>query len=138
MALGNGFDKLYGNYFDNQMSKYREISSAANGDVFGAMDQDLQRKRNNAVALGSGIGGIVGGVAGGIGTAMGSFGIGTGAGIGIGAAAGVGAGSWLGNMYYDIMYKDDEAQLALGRMWNEQQQKLSQFTDLAMVTGAVS
>ena len=134
MALGNGFDRLYSNYYDNRMSQYREISAAANGDAFGAMDQDLARKKQNALAIGSGAGGVIGGVVGGALAAAGTIGVGTGAGVGIGAAGGMAAGSWLGNMYYDLMYKDDENQLALGRMWNEQQQKMSQFTDLAMIT----
>lgn len=132
-VLKVGFDAVsaYRRNINNQID---EINAAANGDYFGAALQDYNRRKMNAAAWGSGIGGVLGGAVGGIAAAFGSIGIGTGAGIAGGAAIGTGAGGWLGGSLFETLYGDEQNQLKMGQLWASQEKRLNSFTNLAMMT----
>lgn len=121
-------------YFQNTAMKIGEINSVANGDVFGAMQQDLERQKMIYSTTGMGVGTIVGGIVGGVVAALGSYGVGTGAGAGIGMAAGGTAGTLLGNLAFNVQHGDDANQVKLGSMWQQQEQRMQQFNDLALIT----
>lgn len=121
-------------YWANENAKINEINAAANGNAFGAMEADLARRRANWTAMGTGIGSVIGGAAGGILAAGGSMGIGTGAGIAMGAGIGGGAGSWLSSGLFSLLYGSEENQMRLGSMWADQEKRLQQFTDLALIS----
>jgi hypothetical protein len=124
----------YSNYLANTGRQIDVLSSAANGDVFGAMEQDLMRRRQNYAAVGGAVGGGIGAIIGGAAGALGSFGIGTGAGIAGGAVLGSGAGSWLGSSVFQLMHGNEENQVKLGSLWAQQEKRLQEFTQLAMLT----
>ena len=133
VAVGNIGMNAYNAYLKNTGSEIDIVSQAANGNAFGAMQADLQRRRQNYAAWGAGVGGLVGAVGGGVAAALGSFGIGTGAGIAGGAALGGGAGSWIGNSVFQLLYGNEENQLKLGSLWSDQEKRLAAYTPLAMV-----
>lgn len=118
----------------NTLSEIGEVNSAANGDAFGAMQQDLERRRMNAGAWGGGIGTVVGGVVGGVLAALGSWGIGTAGGAGAGAVAGGALGTGVGNLIFNWSNAAEEREIKLGQMWQQQEQRLQQFNELALVT----
>lgn len=132
-VLKVGFDAVsaYRRNINNQID---EINAAANGDYFGAALQDYNRRKMNAAAWGSGIGGVLGGTVGGIAAVFGSLGIGTGAGIAGGAAIGTGAGGWLGSSLFETLYGGEQNQLKMGQLWAGQEKRLNSFTNLAMMT----
>lgn len=132
-VLKIGFDAI-GAYRRNINNQIDEINTAANGDYFGAALQDYNRRKMNAAAWGSGIGGLIGGISGGVAAAFGSLGIGTGAGIAGGAALGTGAGGWLGSEFFEAFHRGEENQLKMGKLWAEQERRLNSFTNLAMMT----
>lgn len=118
----------------NSFTEIGEINSAANGDAFGAMQQDLERRRANATAWGGGIGTVVGGIVGGVLAAIGSLGVGTAAGAGGGMAVGGIAGTGIGNLIFNWTHSGEEREIKLGQMWQQQEQRLQQFNELALVT----
>lgn len=122
----------------NSLSEIGEINSAANGDAFAAMQQDLERRRANSTAWGGGIGTVVGGIVGGVLAAIGSIGVGTAAGAGGGAAVGGIAGTGIANLVFNWSHSDEEKQIKLGQMWQQQEQRLQQFNELALVTRGIS
>lgn len=124
----------YEDYIANTGRQIGVVNSAANGDAFGAMEQNLMRRKQNYAAWGSGIGGVVGGIAGGLIAGLSSLGIGVGAGIAGGAAAGAGAGSWIGSSIFELMHGDEVNQVKLGSLWAQQEKRLQEFNDLAMMT----
>ena len=132
-AVGNIGMNALNAYRANTMAEIGMVNSAANGDAFGAMMQDFQRRRQNAAAWGSGIGRVIGAIGGGIAAAAGSMGIGTGAGIVGGAALGGGIGDWVGSFIFSLLYGGEEAQIALGQLWAQQEQRLQRYTQLAMM-----
>lgn len=120
-------------YLTNTGMQIDEISSAANGNAFAAMQQDFNRRKMNAAAWGSGIGGVLGGVLGGIGAAMSSWGIGTGAGIAGGATAGAAIGNWATSTAFSYMHGKEENQIKLGSLWSEQEKRLQEYNTLALM-----
>lgn len=128
----------YQNYLANTGSQIGVLSSAANGDIFAAMEQDLARRKQNSSAWGAGIGGAIGGIGGGVAAAFGSLGIGTGAGIAGGAALGSSIGSWIGSSVFDLMHGDEVNQVKLGSLWSQQEKRLQEYTQLAMMTRGTS
>lgn len=132
-AVGNIGMNALNAYRANTMAEIGMVNSAANGDAFGAMMQDFQRRRANWTAGGSVAFGALGGILGGLLAAGGSMGLGTGAGIAGGAALGGGIGSWLGSSAFNILYGGQEAQIALGQLWAQQEQRLQRYTQLAMM-----
>lgn len=128
----------YESYLANTGRQIGVLGAAANGDAFGAMEQDLMRRKQNFAALGGGIGGALGGIGGGIAAAFGSLGIGTGAGIAGGATLGMGIGSWLGSSTFELMHGDEVNQVKLGSLWAQQEKRLQEFTQLAMMTKGTS
>ena len=124
----------YEDYIANTGRQIGVVNSAANGDAFGAMEQNLMRRKQNYAAWGSGIGGVIGGTAGGLIAGLSSLGIGVGAGIAGGAAAGAGAGSWIGSSIFEMMHGDEVNQVKLGSLWAQQEKRLQEFNDLAMMT----
>lgn len=132
-AVGNIGMNALNAYRANTMAEIGMVNAAANGDAFGAMMQDFQRRRANWTAGGSAIGGAIGAIGGGILAGSGSMGIGTGAGIAGGAALGGGIGGWIGSSLFSLMYGGEEAQIALGQLWAQQEQRLQRYTQLAML-----
>ena len=132
-VLKIGFDAI-GAYRRNINNQIDEINAAANGDYFGAALQDYNRRKMNAVAWGSAIGGLLGGIGGGFAAGASSLGIGTGAGIAGGATIGAGAGSWLGSSLFEAFYGGEQNQLKMGQLWAGQERRLNSFTNLAMMT----
>lgn len=124
----------YENYLANTGRQIGVLGAAANGDAFGAMEQDLMRRKQNFAAWGGGIGGALGGIGGGIAAAFGSLGIGTGAGIAGGATLGMGIGSWLGSSAFELIHGNEANQVKLGSLWAQQEKRLQEFTQLAMMT----
>lgn len=123
----------YENYLANTGRQIGVLSAAANGDIFGAMEQDLMRRKQNFAAWGGGIGGTLGAIGGGLTAAFGSLGIGSGAGAAGGAALGAGAGSWLGSSIFELMHGNKVNQVKLGSLWAQQEKRLQEFTQLAMM-----
>lgn len=132
-AVGNIGMNALNAYRANTMAEIGEVNAAASGDAFGAMMQDYQRRKANFSAIGTGIGGVVGAIGGGITAAATSMGIGTGAGIAGGAALGSGIGGWIGSSIFNLMYGEQESQIALGQLWAQQEKRLQQFTTLALM-----
>lgn len=128
----------YESYLANTGRQIGVLNAAANGDAFGAMEQDLMRRKQNFAAWGGGIGGVLGGIGGGIAAAFGSLGIGTGAGIAGGAALGSGAGSWIGSSIFELMHGGEVNQVKLGSLWSQQEKRLQEFTQLAMMIKGTS
>lgn len=128
----------YENYLANTGRQIGVLGAAANGDAFGAMEQDLARRKQNYAAWGGGIGGVLGAIGGGVAAAFGSLGIGTGAGAAGGAALGSGAGSWIGSSIFELMHGDEVNQVKLGSLWAQQEKRLQEFTQLAMMTKGTS
>lgn len=128
----------YESYLANTGRQIGVLGAAANGDAFGAMEQDLMRRKQNFAAWGGGIGGTLGGIGGGIAAAFGSLGIGTGAGIAGGATLGMGIGSWLGSSAFELLHGNEVNQVKLGSLWAQQEKRLQEFTQLAMMTKGTS
>lgn len=128
----------YQNYLANTSNQIGILGSAANGDVFAAMEQDLARRKQNSSAWGATIGGVIGGIGGGVAAAFGSLGIGTGAGIAGGAALGSSIGSGIGSSVFDLMHGDEVNQVKLGSLWSQQEKRLQEYTQLAMMTRGTS
>lgn len=128
----------YENYLANTGRQIGVLGAAANGDAFGAMEQDLARRKQNYAAWGGGIGGVLGAIGGGVAAAFGSLGIGTGAGAAGGAALGSGAGSWIGSSIFELMHGNEVNQVKLGSLWAQQEKRLQEFTQLAMMTKGTS
>ena len=127
-TIGRGVDA----WRQNSLMQIGEINSAANGDAFGAMQQDLERRRMNSSAWGMGIGTIAGGVLGGLLAAFGSAGIGTGAGIGGGMAVGGTAGTIIANTIFNWTNAQEEREIKLGQMWQQQEQRIQQYNDISL------
>lgn len=127
-TVGRGIDA----WRQNSLLQIGEINSAANGDAFGAMQQDLERRRMNSSAWGMGIGTIVGGVLGGIGAALSSWGIGTAAGIGGGAVAGGALGTGIANTVFNWVNAKEEREIKLGQLWQQQEQRIQQYNDISL------
>lgn len=120
-------------YRANTRMEIDEVNAMANGNAFAAMEQDLNRRRMNSTAWGSAIGGVLGGIVGGVGAALGSWGIGAGAGAAGGALVGGGAGSWAGSAIFDLMHGSEVNQVKLGSLWADQEKRLQNYTQLAMM-----
>ena len=128
----------YNDYLANTGRKIGVLGTAANGDVFASMEQDFQRRKAAATALGSGIGGSIGAIAGGALAAAGSWGIGTMGGATAGAGIGLGFGGWAGSTIFQAMHASEENQIKLGSLWAQQEKRLQEFTQLAMMTKGTS
>lgn len=124
----------YNDYLANTGRKIGVLGSAANGDLFASMEQDFQRRKAAATALGSGIGGAIGVIAGGALGAAGTLGIGTTAGAAAGAGVGLGVGGWAGSTIFQAMHAGEENQIKLGSLWSQQEKRLQEFNQLAMMT----
>lgn len=133
VAVGNIGMKAYDAYLRNTGSEIDIVSQSANGNAFGAMQADLQRKKNNMVANWTVGAGIVGAIGGAIAAGASSGGFGTGAGIAGGSALGTAAGNWIGNSVFQLLYGNEENQLKLGSLWSDQEKRLAAYTPLAMV-----
>lgn len=133
-TLAGGAMQAYNTYLQNTGREVGIVNQAANGDAFGAMQSDLERKRNNLVgywgAAGIGLGGLLGGSL----AAAGTLGVGTAAGAAGGAALFGSAGTWLGNTVFNSWYGDEVNQAKLGSMWADQEKRLNAYTQLAMIT----
>lgn len=117
--------KAYDAYLQNTGKEIGEVNQAANGDAFGAMQSDLERRRGNWIA-GFGVGGgIIGGALG----ALGSWGVGTAGGAALGGAA----GTWIGNTAFNAFYGDEVNQTKLGSMWADQEKRLNAYNQLALI-----
>lgn len=127
-TIGRGVDA----WRQNSLSQIGEINSAANGDTFGAMQQDLERRRMNSSAWGMGIGTVVGGILGGIGAALSSWGIGTAAGIGGGAVVGGTVGTGIANTIFNWTNAKEEREIKLGQLWQQQEQRIQQYNDISL------
>lgn len=112
-------------YWRNRSAQISEISNAANGNIFAAMMQDYERRRNNTTAIGSTIGAIGGGIVGGV--------YGGGLGAAGGAAVGGAAGNALFGWIFDVANAKQRVQIEASQMWAEQQQRLQRYTQLAMM-----
>lgn len=128
----------YNDYLANTGRKIGVLGTAANGDIFASMEQDFQRRKAAATALGSGIGGSIGAIAGGALAASGSWGIGTMGGASVGAGIGLGFGGWAGSTIFQAMHASEENQIKLGSLWAQQEKRLQEFTQLAMMTKGTS
>lgn len=118
--------KAYDTYLQNTGKEIGEVNQAANGDAFGAIQSDLERRRGNWTA-GFGIaGGIIGGALG----ALSSYGAATAGGAALGGAA----GTWLGNAAFNAFYGDEVNQAKLGSLWADQEKRLNAYNQLALVT----
>lgn len=120
-------------YLTNTGMQISEVSSAANGNAFAAMEQDYNRRKMIASAWGSGIGGVMLGTIGGLLGAFTSAGFGTGAGIAGGAALGTGAGAYLGSSIFSMMHGKEENQIKLGSLWSDQEKRIQEYNQLAMM-----
>lgn len=116
----------------NSLLQIGEINSAANGDAFGAMQQDLERRRMNSSFWGGGIGTVVGSIVGGVAAALSSWGIGTGAGVGGGAAIGGVAGTAIANTIFNWTHAEEEREIKLGQLWQQQEQRIQQYNDISL------
>lgn len=132
--LGKGVDI----WRQNTLMEIGELNSAANGDAFGAAQQDLERRRMTSTGLGGIIGSIVGGIVGGIGAAFGSFGVGTAAGIGGGAVAGGALGTAASTAIFNWTHAAEEASIKLGQMWQQQEQRIQKFNSLAIISRGIT
>lgn len=120
----------------NTFAKIATINAAANGDIFGAMEQDIERGRNQATSTGSIIGMIAGAV---IGGALAPFtgGASLAMGIGLGAGIGGGVGALGARTYYNATTVEDETQAKLGQLWASNERRIQQFNELALVTQGI-
>lgn len=114
---------VFPRYYANEQEKINELRSAGNGDVFGTLEQDISRRRNNAVTAAGAIGTAVGA---GIGGYL-SGGIGAGVGAGLGGSA----LSSVTGMIYDAYTGDERNRITAGRLVSENEQRLMQYSDFA-------
>lgn len=128
----------YNDYLANTGRKIDVLGTAANGDIFASMEQDFQRRKLAATAIGSGVGGAIGAIAGGAAAAAGSWGIGTMGGATAGGAVGMGVGGWVTSTIFQAMHASEENQIKLGSLWAQQEKRLQEFTQLAMMTKGTS
>ena len=118
--------EAFRHYIGNTGKKIDVLGTAANGDAFGAMQQELDRQRGNwAAGGGAGLGTILG--------AVGAIFSGGTAAAG-GATIGSGMGSWLGSAAFDLFYADEINRAKFGGMWSQHEKQMSAFNDLAMLT----
>ena len=127
-TIGRGVDA----WRQNSLLQIGEINSAANGDAFGAMQQDLERRRMLSSAWGMGIGTIVGGIVGGVAAALSSWGVGTGVGIGGGAAVGGALGTGIANTIFNWTNAEEEREIKLGQLWQQQEQRIQQYNNISL------
>ena len=116
----------------NYLMKIGEISAVANGDIFSAMQQDLERRRLSASTWGAGIGTLLGGIIGGIFAGSSSLGVGTAAGIGGGAMVGGAFGGGLTTAVFNWINSTEEREIRLGQLWQQQEQRIRQYNDVAL------
>ena len=128
----------YNDYLANTGRKIGVLGTAANGDVFSSMEQDYQRRKAVATALGAAAGGTIGTLVGGGLAAAGSWGIGTIGGAAAGAGVGSGFGGWVSSVIFQAMHASEENQIKLGSLWAQQEKRLQEFTQLAMMTKGTS
>lgn len=133
-TLAGGAMQAYNTYLQNTGREIGVVNQAANGDAFGAMQNNLERIRANYSGYGGAIGIGVGGLIGGALAAAGSLGVGTGAGAAGGAALGGGVGTWVGNTAFNLIYGDEVNQAKLGSLWADQEKRLNAYNQLALVT----
>jgi hypothetical protein len=110
-------------YRENERMKTSEISTAANGNAFDAMQQEYERQAHNWGAIGAGVGGALGLIGGAYFTG--------GTGAVVGAGIGSGAGSWLGSSAYNALYGDELNMIKFGQMWTQQERRIQSYTTLA-------
>lgn len=124
----------YDTYWDTQMTHMRALSSASNGDVFGARLQENAQTRANDTMIGAGAG-AAGGAA--IGAALGAwfFGVGALVGAGIGAAIGGAAGGLAGHAVGSAETKDDDARAVMGQTLRGVEDKLAKFNSYSVIMG---
>lgn len=124
----------YDAYWDTQMTHMRALSSASNGDVFGARLQENAQTRANDTMIGAGAG-AAGGAA--IGAALGAwfFGVGALVGAGIGAAIGGAAGGLAGHAVGSAETKDDDARAVMGQTLRGVEDKLAKFNSYSVIMG---
>lgn len=127
-TIGRGVDT----WRQNSLLQIGEINSAANGDAFGAMQQDLERRRMLSSAWGMGIGTIAGGIIGGVAAALSSWGIGTSAGVGGGMAIGGVTGTAIANTIFNWTNAQEEREIKLGQLWQQQEQRIQQYNDISL------
>lgn len=113
--------------------KISAINAAANGDVFGAIEQDIERGRNRATSEGSLWGMAAGAIVGG---ALAPFTGGTSLATAIALGTGIGAGvGGLGaRTIYNINNVETEEQAKLGQLWASNEKRIQQFNSLALAT----
>lgn len=114
-------------YWDTQMTHMRSLSSAANGDVFGAKLQENAQERANWTTGGAALGTIIGGI---IGTII-APGVGTAIGAGIGAGIAGTGGALIGS----AVTKDDDARAVMGQTLRGVEDKLAKFNAYAVMMG---
>lgn len=124
----------YDAYWDTQMTHMRALSSASNGDVFGAQLQENAQTRANDTAIGAGAGALTGAAAG---AALGAwfFGVGALVGAGIGAAIGGAVGGLAGHAVGSAETKDDDARAVMGQTLRGVEDKLAKFNSYAVMQG---
>ena len=127
--------QAYDAYWDTQMTHMRALSSASNGDIFGAQLQENAQTRANKIMAGAGIGTIIGGIVGGIIGAVGTWGFGTAAGIAGGAALGGVIGGTGGHIVGSAETKDDDARAVMGQTLRGVEDKLAKFNAYAVMMG---
>ena len=128
----------YNDYLANTGRKIDVLGTAANGDIFASMEQDFQRRKAAAAKLGAGIGGTIGTFVGGAAAGAGSWGIGTVGGAAAGAGIGSGFGAWALSAVFQAMHASEENQIKLGSLWAQQEKRLQEFTQLALMTKGTS
>lgn len=113
--------------------KISAINAAANGDIFGAIEQDIERGRNRATSEGSLWGMAAGAIVGG---ALAPFTGGTSLATAIALGTGIGAGvGGLGaRTIYNINNVETEEQAKLGQLWASNEKRIQQFNSLALAT----
>lgn len=115
--------------YANDIEKINELNAAANGDVYGVLEEDLNRRKRNwsvgAGAAGAAIGAAVGGY----------FSGGTAAAV----SAGVGANilSTLSDTAFDWSTAEERQRNAAGKLVSDNEQRLMQYSDFANIISSV-
>ena len=115
--------------YANDIEKINELNAAANGDVYGVLEEDLNRRKRNwsvgAGAAGAAIGAAVGGY----------FSGGTAAAV----SAGVGANilSTLSDTAFDLSTAEERRRNAAGKLVSDNEQRLMQYSDFANIISSV-
>lgn len=121
---GVGLEGLRG-FVRNTGSKIDILGTAASGDIFGAMQQELDRRKANWGTTGSVIGGTIGAVLGGFWNG--------GAGAAAGSAVGSGIVSWLTSAAFELFNSDEIYRTKFGSLWAQHEKRLMGFNDLGML-----